>query len=224
MRTLENRPFKIAYFPVPKVASTSMKHAFYQLEHGKAFDEADRPGHPANIHESFFSTRTFYKIDHARYADYTRIAIIRDPAQRILSAYRHRVAGMGELGEGRIDMDLARALGVRADPTREEFLCNLEAYRILSKSIRHHTDPFTKYLGHDLSYFTDVVKLHRLGRLAAQISALTGQRFELGHHQKGRDTPPGMRMRPKMRSALLSYCAGDYALMKGYFSIPKALQ
>ncbi len=225
MRTVENSQFKIAYFPVPKTASTSMKHAFYQLEHGTPFVKGEKvPGQKSGIHDKYHNTKQFYEIDHKRYADYSRIAIIRDPVTRIISAFNHRVMRERELSENRIDMDLARALDVPANPTRGVFLCNLEKYRFLSAPIKHHTDPFTKFLGHDLSYFTDVVKIGRVGELATQIEALTGQKFELPHLQKGSDAPKALRMERKARNALLSYCAGDYALMKGYFDIPEVLQ
>ncbi len=224
MRTIENSQFKIAYFPVPKTASTSMKYAFYQLEHGKPFIKVKVPGQKSGIHDTYLNTRRFCNIDHARYKDYSRIAIIRDPVRRIISAFQHRVLREKELSENRIDMDLARALGVAPNPTRSEFLCNIEKYRLLSKPIKHHTDPFTDFLGHDLSYFTDVVKIGKVGELATQIEALTGRKFEIEHHQKGSEKPMVLRMDRPARNALLNYCAGDYALMKGCYSIPEALR
>ncbi len=223
MRTVENSQFKIAYFPVPKTASTSMKHAFYQLEHGKPFKKAENPERRAGIHDNYVNTRRFYQIDHKRYADYARLAVIRDPVRRIISAYEHRVERERELSENRIDMALAEALGVVPNPNRNFFLRNLEKYRILSRSIKHHTDPATQFLGHDLSYFTDVVKIGKVGPLAEQIEALTGRSFPLGHHQKGSGKPMVLRMERTARDALLGYCAGDYALMKGYFNIPEVL-
>lgn len=36
--------YKIAFFNVPKVASTSIKHAFYKLEHGRPFQTGDHGG------------------------------------------------------------------------------------------------------------------------------------------------------------------------------------
>jgi len=224
MRTVENSQFKIAYFPVPKTASTSLKHAFYQLEHGKQFENAKDSDRILGIHDGYFDTGSFYKIDHKRYKDYSRIAIIRDPVQRIISAYQHRVLREKELSEKQIDMDLASALGVTPNPTRSEFICNIEKYRLLSKPIKHHTDPFTDFLGHDLSYFTDVVKIGKVGGLATQIEALTGRKFKVERYQKGNEKPMILRMGRPSRDALLSYCAGDYALMKGYFNIPEVLQ
>ena len=224
MRVVENAQFKIAYFPVPKTASTSMKHAFYQLEHGKPFEMVRVPGQKTGIHNKYLSTQPFNRIDHARYTDYSRIAIIRDPVQRIISAFHHRVERELALTEKRIDMDLARALGVKPNPSRSDFICNIEKYRLLSLEIKHHTDPFTSFLGPDLSYFTDVVKIRKIPELAAQIERLTGRKFEVGHRQKGREKPMVLRMGRQARDALLTYCAGDYALMKGYFDIPEALQ
>ena len=223
MRAVENSEFKIAYFPVPKTASTSMKYAFYKFEHGRPFVEGDLPPKSKGIHVEYHTTDSFYNNDLSRYKNYARIAIIRDPVRRIISAFNHRVVRERELAEGRIDMDVARALGVGPDPTRSEFLCNIEKYRVLSKTIRHHTDPFTKFLGHDLSYFTDVVKMGKISELAAQIEALTGRKFELGHFHKASGEALVLKMGPASRNALLSYCAGDYALLKGYFSIPKVL-
>ena len=201
-----------------------MKYAFYQLEHGRPFVEGDLPPEQKGIHIEYHTTHNFYSNELSRYKNYARIAIIRDPARRIISAFNHRVVRERELAASRINMDLALALGVGPDPTRSEFLCNIEKYRVLSKSIRHHTDPFTKFLGHDLSYFTDVVKMGKIPELAQQIETLTGRKFEVAHFHKANVEALVLKMGPAARNALLSYCAGDYALMKGYFSIPKVLQ
>ena len=218
---LEVPEFKIAYFPVPKTASTSLKFAFYKLNFGKDYDaDEGRSG----IHIDYFNTKPFFSIDISRYEDYSRIAIIRDPAQRIVSAYTDRVVWLQDLSEDRLDMDLARKLGVGPDPTRAEFICNLNKYRLLSKSIRHHTEPFTTYLGHDLRYFTDVVRIGEIPEFAAQIEALTGREFKIGHHRNTwSSSGPNLAMKKAARQSLLKYCAGDYALMRDYFKVPKVL-
>jgi len=222
-RTLESAEFKLAYFPVPKTASTSMKHAFYMLEHGHGFITDPDADEGVGIHQQFFRTRSFYDIDHARYADYSRIAVIRDPARRIVSAYVNRVKSIGELAPGKIDMNLADSLGVPADPTLREFLLNIDKYRILSKSVEHHTQPFTRFLGHDLGYFTDVVKIGSLGELAEKIGKLTGRDFDIAHHNRSNSPEESLVMGKMARKSLLDYCAGDYALMKNYFRVPPAL-
>jgi hypothetical protein len=215
--TLESSKYKLAYYPVPKTASSSMKHAFYRLEHGAVYKGDE------GIHDGYFGMREFYHVDRVRYTDYARIAVIRDPARRIMSAFQNRVVALDELAEGRIDVDLAAALGVVPSPSRQQFLCNLEAYRLLSPSIRHHTEPFTTFLGHDLGYFTDVVKIDQLEDLAAQISVLTGRDFVIGHQNRTSSKEVRFGFGPKARRSLLAYCAGDYALMKGYYRVPPAL-
>ena len=200
-----------------------MKLAFYKLNHGEDFDPEKLEAPNKTLHGGHFKTRAFYRLNHAFYEDFSRIAIIREPAKRIMSAYWDRVVRLGELAESAIDMDLARALKVAPDPGRGEFIRKLPAYRLLSKSIKHHTDPFTFFLGHDMRYFTDVVKIGKLDTFAAQVEALTGREFKIPHANGQNATPPSLTMNPAARRSLLAYCAGDYALLKGYYKIPPAL-
>lgn len=223
MRVVENSQHKIAYFPVPKIASTSLKHAFYNLEFNKPYVPGESAA-KAGVHGDYAKTRHFFAINHARYKDYARIAVIRDPVHRLISAYQHRIYKERELDESRIDMALAEALGVHPNPTRRFFFRHIEQYRLLSASIRHHTEPITSFLGPDLGYFTDIYRIGKISQLAEQISVLTGQEFEIGFDQKGPERPKNLQMGRGERLAVLQYCAGDYALLKKYYSIPEPLR
>ncbi len=221
-RTLDIVAQKLAYFPVPKVASSSMKQMFYELEFGKKHILKSGPAHLRGIHNAYFRTRDFYALDLDFYQGFSRLAVIRDPAERILSAYSNRVEHLGELSEENIDMDMARALNLEPDPPRHLFFKNIEKYRLLSDSVRHHTDPFTRYLGHDLNYYTDVYKMDQLGQLAEQISGLFGREITIDHYNEGSRRAAFRWLGVKARKNLLTYCAGDYALLARYFSPPKA--
>ncbi len=220
-RTLDIVAQKLAYFPVPKVASSSMKQMFHELEFGEKLGRKSEPDHRQGIHTAFFNTRDFYGLDLAFYQGFSRIAIIRDPVERILSAYTNRVEHLGELSEDNIDMDLAKALNVEPDPPRHKFFQNIDKYRILSESVRHHTDPFTRFLGPDLGYYTDVYKMDQLDRLAEQISGLCGKKVSIEHYNKRTGRAAFKWLGVKARKHLLTFCAGDYALLGGYFSPPK---
>jgi len=221
-RTLDIVAQKLAYFPVPKVASSSVKQMFYELEFGKKHVLKTGSVHLRGIHNSYFRTRDFYALDLDFYQGFSRLAVIRDPAERILSAYHNRVEQLGELSEENIDMDLARALNLKPNPQRHLFFKDIDKYRLLSASVRHHTDPFTRYLGHDLNYYTDVYKMDQLGQLAEQISRLFGREITIDHHNKGSGRAKFRWLGSKARKNLLTYCAGDYALLADYFSPPKA--
>ncbi len=221
MKALEIEALKLVYFPVPKVASTSMKNLFFELEHGKPYQKPGKGANGLGIHNQFVHARQFYNYDHSRFENYARIAVIRDPAERILSAYSNKVERNGELSEENIDLKLAEALKLEPDPTRHVFIKNLDKYRLLSPSIYHHTDPISKYLGPNLNYYTDIYKIGQLDRLAEQLSLLIGREVSIEHQNKSSKPASFQSLGPPAQRSLLSYCAGDYALLRDYYQIPK---
>jgi Sulfotransferase family len=212
------KKYGIAYFPVPKVACSSVKHLLFFLEHGRHFEKyVDSEGRKHNIHNTVYPTLTLAEDDWACAAKLHRIAVIRDPMDRFVSAYRSRVAHFQELSETSIDLHKAAELGVTPDPELDQFIDNLELYRILSGSIKHHTDPQTFFLGHTLDYFDQVYKFEELKILESDLRARTQIAVELPHLVKGPggEIPsiPAKRVRK-----IIEFYSGDYALLKGLYS------
>lgn len=83
-----------------------------------------------------------------------RFAIIRDPVDRLLSAFSNRVLGRVV---GVEDSSLSRSLALGADSEifLARFIDELEAYRGKSREITHHTDPLVHFLGDDPDFFTE---------------------------------------------------------------------
>jgi hypothetical protein len=210
--------FKLAYFPVPKIACTSLKCYFHELEHGAPFvPYRNDDGRMVHIHNKIFS-KTFCAEDQAeRLAACHRIAVIRDPIERLVSAYANRVLFHRELSEAALDTPVARALALAADPPFELFMERFDEYRVASWSIAHHTNPAAYFLGPDLGFYDKIYKFSELAQLHADVSALTGTQYALPHEQKmgAAVTLPG----PKHKSwrKLREFYAGDYALMRGYY-------
>ena len=217
---VELTQFNTVYFPVPKVACTSIKHLLYLIEHGEPFQETVVDGKVQHIHATVYGTPSFFDVDHARYAGHFRFAVVRDPVARLLSAYTNRVVFYHELSERVIDADLAARLGVRPDPSIEEFIDGIDKYRFLSRSIWHHTEPQSVFLGPDLGYFDKVYRLSELSQMMEELCRRTGMALELPHEQSGGPKLDAASLAPRSLRRAVEYCSGDYALLRGYYDVP----
>ncbi|MBN9673149.1 sulfotransferase family 2 domain-containing protein [Roseibium aggregatum] len=220
---VELKNHNIVYFPMPKVACTSLKMLFFQINEGRIFEIYKEDGKLMHIHNAAYGSPSFWDVKHKDYENMIRIALIRDPVARLLSAYSNRVRYHRELSEQRIDLDLAKKLGVGPNPSPDEFFNNLEKYRILSSSIKHHTDPATTFLGPDLTYFQKIYRIEELDKLTRFLSDTVQQDLVLGREQTGGQKVKFMELERQARKNLTQYCLGDYALMKDYYQIPSEI-
>lgn len=217
---VELKNHNIAYFPMPKTACTSLKLLCFEINEGRKFEKYKKDGKLHHIHNAGYTTPAFWDVNHKDLEDMTRIAVIRDPIARLLSAYSNRVGFHQELSERHIDMELAQKLGVGPDPSPDEFFLNLEKYRFLSYSIRHHTNLSTTFLGPDLGYFHQVFRIEELDRLTAFLSEAVSMELTLGREQTGGKKIRLGDLSGKARRQLTMYCLPDYALIKDYYEVP----
>ena len=212
---------KLVFFAAPKVASSSIKRMFYEHRHNRPVPEKNEDGGNFRIHQDFSSTRRFYSIPEGKYDGWTKITLVRDPVERLLSAFANRVVEMKILSEKFIEAKEFEKLGLKMNPPVFHFVRNLDRYRILSRPIWHHTDPFTAFLGHDLDYFDHIFAFNQLAELVDFVSVFTGKKATLPKATNG------VKVKSKFeelgiegRKSLLNYCAGDYALLKDYYKPP----
>lgn len=208
----------ITYYPVPKAACTSIKYMIYKLNYGKDFERYEENGVLKHIHNSAYSTPLFRDLNSNSFINRTRIAVIRDPISRMLSAFSNRVKHYGELSENVIDMDLAHKLGVQPNPSADHFFIHIEKFRLLSGAIRHHTDTTSAFLGPDLSYYHRIFPIEHLGDMVSFLEEATNQPIKLGQLQVGDQKVFFKDLGQTAQKSLLQYCYGDYALMRGYYS------
>lgn len=211
----------IVFFSAPKVASSSIKKMLYEVIFGHRFKVVQPDGSRLKIHGDFSGTKRFLEIPKGKYDSWIKVTIVRDPVERIISAYTNKVFDLSLLTEKHVKREALDRLELSFDPPLDYFLKNLERYRILSRTVMHHTDPFTVFLGHDLSYFDHVFKFNQLKELEAYISDRTGvaaklpqptNRSKVKFHFEALDV--------QAKKCLLNYCSGDYALLKGYYNPP----
>lgn len=210
---------RIAYFPVPKVACTSLKRAMYAIENGKDFNTAEFGG--LTLQQSF-PTKDF---DPAWLNDldgYWRYAVVRDPVKRVVSAYNNKIGNWSRQIAAALDnpkrRDRLLAAGIAPRPSLSEFAEKLEIYRRHFRPIRHHTDSFHVFLGPDLSRFDAIYRIEEMERLREDLSARIGQQvqFTRSNTSKRRDR----NLTPKAVDALLAYTAPDYHLLSDFYQMP----
>ena len=209
--------YRIAYFNIPKVASTTLKLAFYELEHGRPFDGPD----PEVAIHHHFPTPTFdVERDLDRYADYWRISILRDPVARLLSAYGNRITHARDTYKGRLARTRAWALGLPMDPDPDTFFCRLGRYRLQSGSIRKHTRPMTDFLGRDTHRYDRIYRIEDMAELADDLRARTGRPVTLPRTQTGGRKLTLHDVSRASYDALLDLTRTDYDAFRDYYSPP----
>jgi len=228
--------YHLAYQPIPKVACTSLKQAWFGLEFGAPYAKA----HPrvrrarGSVHR-IYPSRRFKAREFARLADYWTFAVVRDPAQRVLSAYsskvlkrdmltRHAAERRGAMGRVRSalrgDRRAARDLPLR--PALDQFVLRLDEYRAAFGVIRDHTQPAGYYLGTDLSVFDEVFAIEDMPRLEAEISARSGKPFHVPERNK---SPDALKvtvsdLSPEAFDSLMDRLAPEYELLARFYTPP----
>lgn len=174
---------RIAYMPSPKVACTSLKTMFYRIENDSDFVPSIRNSIKFYIH-GYYPTVPFARTPHERIRDHFKICVVRDPIRRFLSSYSNRVCFHKELNEKRLSSEAIKA-GAIPNPNLEEFVERLEIYRKHSRSILHHTDPQTVFLGGDPNYYSRIYQMNELEDLRTDLSCRSRLDLSLPHVQNG---------------------------------------
>ena len=182
---------KVAYFPVPKAANTSMKHLIHGINTGGKFKTRrdENTGRLHHIHREY-KTPKFADITPERYRKFFKIAIVRDPVERVVSAWRNRVVHHKEL-EDRKSASSIGEIGIPQKPTLSEFVTHLEKYRSINRSISVHTSPLTDFLGESKEYYDLIFDISESHQIEIFFSTLTGEKRALPRKQMG--GPPAER-------------------------------
>jgi hypothetical protein len=210
--------YKIAFFNVPKAASTSIKHAFHVLIHGKPFEAGDFGAR--HIHQLYKVKVPVSREYIEGLSDYWTFTVLRDPAKRILSAYTNRVVHHRDLHSVPRARLRAAIRGLPLNPSIDVFLRRIQGYRDFSTSIRSHTDHVSTFVGPDLSLLDAVYRTEDLPRLAADLSARIGRTVHIPHLQTGGPKIAPNDLSPASLGRLLDYTADEYSFLRGLFAPP----
>ena len=208
--------YRLAYFPVPKAACTTMKRVIYRLENDRPFKMAQHDG--KTIQRSF-PTQDFTPETCAGLGDHWKFAVIRDPARRIISAYNNKIRPWSNRIAAALDRpergDALRADGIEPAPSIDAFLLNLHAYRRHFTPIRHHTDPHQVFLGTDLSAFDRIYRIEEMEVLRADLSQRVGREVVLpsANSSSRKDEPTSSAA----RDALMAFVDAEYDFLSDFY-------
>jgi len=206
----------LTYVSAPKVACTSLKHMFFEIENGFRFRRFYANGKMKHIHGAVYPGYEFDTLPHARIASHVRLTVVRDPVKRLLSCYSNRVIHFRELGAKAIAPEF-RERGATPDPSLEEFVDKLELYCAASRMIRRHSLPLVQILGPDPSYYERVYSIDDLEALRGRVAQIVGEAPEIRRLQTGGPKLSVEDLDPARRRRVEAFYAEDYATYGGYF-------
>lgn len=156
--TIISKKSKLLYFPIPKVACTSIKNIFFKLEFGLSINEfrSKRPGFRLHNHwpsVAFEVSRNNVK------KGFQKIAVMREPKKRFFSGFNEKVLTKNLLK--RNFLSLCNELKLNTNPSIDEFILNFERYCKIP-DINHHFLPMSFFLGKDLNYFDFIFSLENI--------------------------------------------------------------
>ena len=81
------RKTKLIYFPVPKIACTSIKSLFFEIEFGITVDKIKEVRPKFKVHNKY---KALFKSSSQLMPEFQTLAVVRDPIQRFLSGFNKR--------------------------------------------------------------------------------------------------------------------------------------
>ncbi len=212
--------YRLAYFPVPKIASTSMKHALGMIAAGVEFDDSFNKVH------NRWPTGPLKPADFEPYRGYTCFTIVRDPIERIISYHYNRLrdirrkqSNWAKYGAKHLSY---RLRGLPLKPSLEEFVLHFEGYLQVERNTWPHTCSMSEYIGHDIGYFDLVAKMDNLGPVVDLIQRKTGHTIDVPVRNRNKDQPAGFEsLSGEAQRRLIDMTGDDYRLLGDFLKPPE---
>ena len=236
MPVISNRT-KLAYFDVPKIACTSLKTLFWEIETGRKFPSPPyrfrfmrrllkglgyRSHSIHQIHqEAGYETRSFL-IAQPVPAGFETVVVIRDPIDRLYSAWKNKAsAQILQRKDGESDL---RNEGLPVQPGFGTYVERLDHYRAVVRPVRVHTHPIAWHLGPTLDAFDHVFRMEDLEALAEFLSKRLGRTVSVPHINRTKAAAGIDRLNPIQVEALRSAVAADYIWLGGAYDFERSVR
>jgi len=207
----------VAYFPVPKSASTTLRHYFHEIDTGMKWirgKEGVGP-HLLPLGPGAHVPVPFAKTNLQELEGYETMAVVREPVARLISCYSHHIV-IKPRGLKRI----SEKYNLPECPDFATFVDHLASYRTVSRRIRSHSHLLSHWLGSDLSFFDAIFDFAALPVLGEWLQSRGGG--PITHHRnksaRKRGIPPGhVTCTASAIAKIREFYAEDYALFGHIF-------
>ncbi|MBC6442781.1 MAG: sulfotransferase family 2 domain-containing protein [Rhodobacteraceae bacterium] len=145
----------VAYFPVPKCASSSLKFCLHEANTGLAPKRQDLRKH--------IRMRSFAQTNLQELEGYEKMAVVREPVARLKSCYADRILRRHLMPESHPDKRYIKhhegeerklkSCNLPEYPDFQTFADHFEEYRDISRVVRNHTPVLSHWLGSDPLFF-----------------------------------------------------------------------
>lgn len=231
---ITSKKCRLIYFPVPKAACTTAKHVFWNLDHKSAqarlklslgrkkwARDAGIAKRLRGIHLRRGYETVPYPHGFRTPARYDTVAIIRDPALRLRSAWSNKVDTAG-FARWRQE-PLAEQAGLPTNPDFSTFVRNYQTYCEISRSTRMHTRPFSLYLG-DLAAIDHLFKLEDIPQFFALLSARSGTDVSPSHQNSAQPEKRDGSVTVGDIDLLRQITAKEYKYLRGAYDFDEAAE
>lgn len=193
MMTVDQGNARLAYYCIPKAGKTALKSTMKHI--------SDDGGSYHNYGDKRFSPLLRWQ-GRNRF----RFTVVRDPVNRLVSAWSDRVGDRDDIRRSAISVMLAKPLGLNPSPDLEEFVLNLRKYALINDRIYRHVIPQTRYIGKQPDFYQAIYSIKQLNTLAAQLSGLVGKEVQIQQLNASRSSK---REQPVLSAEALA-CAQDF--------------
>ncbi len=176
----------LLFLTVPKVACTSIKAFFFQVENDKPFTSVCE-SHSDSVRElhALYSCVGLDELPENYKQAENRYALVRDPVSRLVSCYENKILELGVMSRGEpANPDVLKQKNVSAEPQFDEFVENLATYQEISYNIFHHSEPLVCFLGEDASWFTELFDFSQIKKMERTLRRVTGTKNSIGRYSK----------------------------------------
>lgn len=185
----------LVYFPVPKVACTSIKEAILRHNNPVAFAALTEPD---EVHRRY-GTHRWLREQWRLLKPFMRpFCIVRDPIDRFVSGYRNRILHHNDLADETPDIN--------------SFALALAKHCATDSHIGHHFTPMVNFIGHNPDFFDRVFRWSELGEITNYAGLSPLERRQAGG-------PPMSRtdLSPEASAYLHDFYAVDYEVWGSHF-------
>lgn len=212
----------LIYIPIPKNASTTLKHAMHYLEHCEKFDLSKYQDYGYKSLHDFYNKKNnaLTSVEALKKQNAFCFTVIRDPIERFLSCYGNRILKQRDLQKRRRILD---PFGISHKPDLNTFAINLTEYRRIHSGIRHHTKRQSNLLGGTLKYFDRVFPFEQMNSVKYMLKSFDNS-LKLKNRKSDGPKFQLSDLKPASLQFLLEFYKKDYQLLNEFYSRKAVLQ